>query len=164
MSFTIEQDREQAKRAFSLQSRADIISIRLVDGRISCKVRIEEAQVPLRFAIRFEPEDAILSEGQLTATVKFVFKTSDKNTRDALVIRCRIQADYRLMEGFRPSEEEIEAFNGGNAILNCWPYFREFVQSTVTRMHYPPPTIPFLRLVPKRTGPRAELTEDLRGD
>jgi hypothetical protein len=31
-------------------------------------------------------------------------------------------------------------------------------------MHYPPPTIPFLRLVPKRTGPRAELTEDLRGD
>jgi len=51
-----------------------------------------------------------------------------------------------LEESFQPSRDAINAFARGNVIFNSWPYFREYVQSTVSRMDYPPPTIPFLRL------------------
>lgn len=42
--------------------------------------------------------------------------------------------------GFRsdPSEQHVVAFHGGNAIFNCWQYFREFIQSATARMGFPP--------------------------
>jgi hypothetical protein len=42
-------------------------------------------------------------------------------------------------------------------IFNCWPYFREYLQSTVTRMNLLPLTVPLLRLLPK--PPRKKPTQ-----
>ena len=152
MAFNIEQDKEQVSRAFAVQSHADIESISLLDASMSCKVRLEDIKPPPWLAIRFAAEEAVVKENRLTVIVKFAFKICAEGSEAAVVlIRCRFRADYELMGGFQPSAEEIEAFKGGNAVFNCWPYFREFVQTSVTRMEYPPPTIPFLRLVPKRT-------------
>jgi len=66
-----------------------------------------------------------------------------------LIISCRLEVAYELAEGYEPTSEQIDAFRQGNAIFNCWPYFREYVQNSVARMNYPPVTIPFLRMVPK---------------
>jgi hypothetical protein len=60
------------------------------------------------------------------------------------------EASYELAEGYEPTSEQIEAFRQGNAIFNCWTYFREYVQSSVARMNFPSVTVPFLRMVPKR--------------
>jgi hypothetical protein len=149
MSFTIEQDREQTRHAFSLQSRAEITEIRLIEASLFCKASVEEAGFPLEFSIEFAPEGAVVEGGVLTVTVRYTFRITAKSKADVVLIKCGLQAAYDLTDGYRPSTEEIEAFRTGNAVFNCWPYFREFVQNTVTRMNYPPPTIPFLRLMPR---------------
>jgi len=88
----------------------------------------------------------------LTVFVKFVFKAvAESDDAEVISIKCTLQAAYNLLEGYEPTPEQIEAFKDGNAIFNCWTYFREFVQNAVTRMNYPPPTLPFLRMVPKAT-------------
>jgi hypothetical protein len=61
---------------------------------------------------------------------------------------------YQLRPGFAPTAEQINAFKDGNAIFNCWPYCRQYVQEMIQRMGYPPLTLPFLRVVTKQRGIR----------
>lgn len=42
------------------------------------------------------------------------------------------------------SSEMIELFADRNLQLHSWPFFREFLQNTVTRMGIPPITLPLL--------------------
>jgi hypothetical protein len=72
--------------------------------------------------------------------------------RQLILIECSFEAEYRFRDDM-PSEEQIEAFGSANAVFNCWPFFREFVQTSVARMHFPPPPVPFLRLVRKSESP-----------
>jgi hypothetical protein len=150
MAIHIEQDKTQAQLAFALQSHADISTIRLVESKTLCKLPPEDVTFPLVMNLRHQPEDAVVSGRTLTIPIKFGFKaiTEDDKT-EALVITCRIAVYYELTEGYEPSPEQIEAFRQGNAVFNCWSYFREYVQNSVARMNYPPVTIPFLRMVPK---------------
>jgi hypothetical protein len=60
-----------------------------------------------------------------------------------------IRAEYWLLyslsntEGLR--EENFRAFADLNGVYNVWPYWREYVQSTVARMGMPPLPIPVFR-------------------
>ena len=150
MAIHIEQDKNQAQLAFQLQSQADLGAIRLMESRVVCKVAPEDAQFPLSIALKHQVEDAVVSSHKMTIPIRFGFKaiTADEKT-DVLVITCRFEATYVLAETYEPTPEQIDAFRQGNAIFNCWSYFREYVQNSVARMNYPPVTIPFLRMVPK---------------
>ncbi len=162
MAVTIEQDRDQVKRAFALQTKADIDSIRILEATLACKARAEDVQFPLSFLLKHEAESAELTRGKLSVSVIFGFKavTKEEAPVEAVRITCRLQADYDLASEYEPSAEEVEAFRESNAIFNCWPYFREFVQSSLTRMNYPPLTVPFLRLVPKMPKEAADSEVD----
>jgi hypothetical protein len=72
-------------------------------------------------------------------------------------VECAFDIDYEIEDkSYIPSPESIAAFKDGNAIFNCWPYAREFVQNITIRMAVHPPPLPFLRIVPKRK-PKAEV-------
>lgn len=62
-----------------------------------------------------------------------------------------IEASYVLSYGIRGSNaftnEQRAAFADLNAMYNVWPYWREFVQSTMTRMGLPPYTLPVFQPV-----------------
>jgi hypothetical protein len=150
MAIHIEQDKNQAQLAYALQSQTDIDTIRLMESRIACKVAPENVRFPLQIALRHQAEDAVVSGRSLTIPIRFGFKafTEDERT-EVIVVTCRLAVAYELAEGYSPTPEQIEAFSQGNAIFNCWTYFREYVQNSVARMNYPPVTIPFLRMVPK---------------
>ncbi len=45
-----------------------------------------------------------------------------------------------------PTPEELQAFADTNALLNCWPYWRELVHDMVARMELPPLLLPLFRL------------------
>ena len=68
-----------------------------------------------------------------------------KNTPPTLEIR----AEYWLLYSVAPVEgltpDNIKAFGDLNGVYNVWPYWREYVQSTVTRMGMPPLPIPVFR-------------------
>jgi hypothetical protein len=148
MSFVIAQEAERSKQAYSLQRRADLDLVGLVSAASKCR-HFEDVVFPLKFWLEYEPHTASVSGQRLTAPVQFKFQVVDDKDTEAVSFLCVFRADYNLSEGYQPTPEEISAFTESNAIFNCWPYFRELVQSTLSRMNYPPLSIPFLRLAPK---------------
>ena len=150
MAIIIEQDKQQAQAAYRVQIHADLDSIRIMEGKFVSRLPAEDAAFPLILALRHQAEEAVVGGSKMTIRINFGFKaaTEDKKT-EVIAIGCRVEVKYDLAEGYEPTSEEIEAFKQGNAIFNCWTYFREFVQSTLSRMNYPPVAVPFLRMAPK---------------
>ena len=155
----IQQTAEQATLAFELHSHAEIKSIRLLRSRVASRSFLEPPHGPVMLTIEHKARQAPGPEGVLRLEVNFrvtgVQKESGPTMRAAtareplLVIECTWVLDYQLASGYRPTPEAVKAFKEGNAVFNCWPYFREYVQSTVSRMDLPPLTLPLLRLMPK---------------
>jgi hypothetical protein len=74
----------------------------------------------------------------------------------------QIDATFEIIYSFPkeldpvPSPEELEAFAQSNAVMNCWPYWRELVQTTVAKMNLPPLVVPLLRYVPLKPPKKAD--------
>jgi hypothetical protein len=109
-----------------------------------------ELEEPLSVAFRFVPQDAFIGEGCVRATTLFecIITESEVSEAPKPVARfaCALTATYNLHDGYVPTEAEIAAFHKANVIFNCWPYFREFIQSSACRMNIPPPPVPFVRV------------------
>ncbi len=162
--FTIAQDQERSKLAYSLQRRANIDLIYLTSISSKCTKKVQDVTFPLKFWTQHESDPAILSGQRLTAPVQFRFRVADDQNLEIISLECVLQADYELNEGYQPTVEEIEAFTESNAVFNCWPYFRELAQNTLTRMNYPPLAIPFLRLVPKTIAPPTQTVQPVQAE
>ncbi len=96
MSYVIVQSPEQTKLSFSLQSKADIDAVRLVEATIRCKSKFEDVKHPLAFAVEFEPGDARVEGRYLTVGVRFAFRISDKDKTDVISLTCFVNVDYQL--------------------------------------------------------------------
>jgi hypothetical protein len=164
MWFRISQAPEQKKLALSLQQKSDISTIRLVETSAHCKGPFDASRQALAFATEFRPEAIECAQGNLHVTTRFSFKIiGGEDKAEVVVLHCVMDAEYILAEGFQPSDEQIKAFREGPAILNCWPYFREYVQNTVVRMNYPPPTIPLLWIgVDRPTNPELKPVDEAK--
>jgi hypothetical protein len=173
----IEQTAEQARLAFEFHTHAEIHSIRLRKARLVSEglPGTDSGPIELRLARKARRVEA--PEGIVRLEIDFRVEgrkgsgASGAGPRKSglrlLLVECTWEADYLLAEGYQPAPETISAFKDGNAIFNCWPYFREFVQSAVARMNLPPLTLPLLRLLPKRPareqpGSRQQIRESRR--
>src|ERR1039457_644899 len=151
----IEQDKEHAQSAIAFHTRANISEVRLVDARVRCSMAIEDAAFPLESTLQFRAEDHVVGNQKVKIGTRFRFHvtTGSKGPKKPVfLVECRFDTDYELRKGYEPSNEEITAFKDAHAIFNTWPFFREFLNTTATRMGYPAPTVPFLRIVPKVTS------------
>jgi hypothetical protein len=88
---------------------------------------------------------------------------AEKRVGPVVTVECAYEVDYLVREKFELRADHVTAFKDGNAIFNAWPYFREFLQSSLQRMGLPPLVAPFLRLQPrakppKRVGERVKAT------
>src|SRR2546422_11162541 len=57
---------------------------------------------------------------------------------------------YSIPSDTNPTPKELQAFADTNALLNCWPYWRELVHDMVARMELPPLLLPLFRLTPPK--------------
>ncbi len=151
----IEQDQSQIKNAVAFHTRAAIRSLRLVQSKAWNRRSAPDKIPAATFDIQFRPTGVHVGPECLTIETDFTFVVTEvvgepsptQESQEPLIfIDCRFEAQYSLNSDYHPSDDEIEAFRAANAVFNCWPYFREYVQSTVARMGFPPPAIPFLRL------------------
>ena len=151
----IEQSREQMHDAVALHTRASIRWIRLSQANVWGVPHVPREIGTVAFDINFKSA-AFHREGEhLSFDTDFSFVlTSESNEKQPLLtVDCRFEAQYVLADGFDPSERQIEAFQAANAVFNCWPFFREYVQNTVVRMNFPPPPVPLLRIRRKPEEP-----------
>jgi hypothetical protein len=56
--------------------------------------------------------------------------------------------EYHSGEISRFPDSVLEEFARVNGVYNAWPYLREYVQTTVSRMNLPPLLLPLLRVGP----------------
>jgi len=158
----IEQSKEQMHDAIALHTRASIGCVRLAQARTWSQPSIPRRDTgSCAFDIDFKP-GAFRREGDhltIDTDFKFTLMSGEQESQPLFLIECQFEAQYALAEGFDPSEQQIQAFQSANAVFNCWPFFREFVQNTATRMNFPPPPVPFLRIVRKpELTPETDMT------
>lgn len=149
---------ERVRAARRLMASAQLESIRLLQadaeyfplrGRV-----VSAAGRPHRglyVSARFFPQARLeAKQKRLRVSVRYLLharRGPGRESQLALRIRVLFELRYALPEGLRPTSEETTAFSHTNAMLNSWPYWREFVQNTVARMNLPPLTLPLFRLV-----------------
>jgi hypothetical protein len=93
----------------------------------------------------------MLAENRLRVLVRYLVtgKTGlGEASTDLFRIMSTFELIYFLPDVIKPTPREITAFCRTNAMLNSWPYWREFVQNTSVRMNMPPLTLPLFRLTP----------------
>ena len=98
----------------------------------------------------------------LAILADFKFESVDASEPPSSIfqIDCAFELIYELGDSYHPTPEEIDAFKKGNAVFNCWPYVREFVQNMAARMGFQPPPIPLLRIKPKQEEPEKPIISD----
>ena len=152
-NFTIFQTEEETKLSIAVHQNAQICDVRLARAKnvgdhpgialkdtiaVSLEVKAKEIDVPT---------------GQLSVEVSFRLLGSRKEgqpkTRTVFCIECTFEVSYNLRPEFTPTVEQVKAFKDGNAIFNCWPYCRQYVQEMMQRMGYHPLLLPFLRVQTK---------------
>lgn len=153
MSIVIEQTQQELHDAAAFYRNCTIRSIRLSRANIRSGQmdRTLDVHKALRTVISFDAgEVKSPSHEHIELEIKFNFEIAEEqdidNPRTLINVECWLQADYVLRPGYEPSETEIAAFQKGNVVFNCWPFFREYVQNSVVRMDFPPPPVPFLRI------------------
>jgi hypothetical protein len=65
-------------------------------------------------------------------------------------ISARITADYLIEVPETPSQAKLEQWGASNALLHCWPYWREFCHSTLLRMNLPVTMMPMMVIEKKK--------------
>ncbi len=104
------------------------------------------------FGVEFESKDTHIEKELVRMRTGFKLSITEgtRKRTEVLLIECLFEAEYQLQPGYQPTEDEVKAFQSANAIFNCWPFFREYASNTVSRMGFPVPPIPFLRMIPGR--------------
>lgn len=151
MSLILQQSNDEVSLAVALAKRSDIVSVGLRGANLSCGPA-STLKRTLKPSLGFEPGPAVVSKQSFSIETNFWFRgiAEDPLQEPIIEITCTFESRYAITDlEFEPSAEQLEAFRQGNAVFNTWPFFREFVQSSVTRMGSPAPPVPFLRLVPK---------------
>lgn len=86
-------------------------------------------------------------DSMIGCNVAFKFSFADSDSPFELAARFRLR--YVLDDDADPpSEDELASFAYFQASYNAWPYWREFVSSTLGRADLPPIVMPLLRGLP----------------
>lgn len=152
----ISQDQTEIRAAFTLQSQCELKQVFLRKCQASLFGTEETLTRPFSLHLSHQSNAMPIKDGLLVINVQFHVESRDNSGQDNVFfnIDCSFEVQYRIQdESFQPSPESINAFKEGNAIFNCWPYAREFVQDMAARMAVHPPPLPFLRILPKRSPP-----------
>jgi len=148
----ISQEQEEIRAALALNAKCELKRVALRECRLTLEGSEETLQGPFAFSISHSSVVNSAPEGLMQIQVRFDFESHDKSDppMPLFKLRCAFNLDYEFEDkSFQPPPESIAAFKDGNAVFNCWPYVREFVQSMTSRMELHPPALPLLRIVPK---------------
>jgi preprotein translocase subunit SecB len=118
----------------------------------------EAKSVDLKFDISTKVTD--YDKKHLEIGVHLLLSSTDCKTD---VKHFQVRASYCLTYDISPkgriTKKDREAFGAVNGVYNCWPYWREFVQSATLRLNLPPLTLQVLRIPRVATQGRGQEME-----
>ncbi len=75
----------------------------------------------------------------------FVLEMDYEGSNDCLMIEAEFLIIYSVQSLDELSDDNIDAFADKNGLYNCWPYWREYVQSMTARLGVRTTTLPPFR-------------------
>jgi preprotein translocase subunit SecB len=126
-----------------ISSRVHMDGIRLVGSQIESHIKDLEP-MPVHFSIRSKTRHD--PDGKkIIVLANFDVCSEHKVGEEKLLhITATYCAEYNVDFAEEPEKENLDAFGRMNGVYNLWPYWREYVQSTTTRLGLPPLTLPAL--------------------
>jgi hypothetical protein len=129
-----------------MAKRVQILSVDLVGAHFDRK---DNSPLPVGSATSATPELGIdveyeLSKDTRTLGCVLTFGTMFRG-RAPYSLVARFRLTYSVEAGQRPSPHELMQFAYWNAVFNAWPYWREYLSSTINRAHLPLFTVPVMR-------------------
>jgi hypothetical protein len=115
--------------------QVEIMNIRIIAARVDLldySYFPSSAEVTWRMAASYEN-----AEDQFNVSHRYRLVVKDKESKR---IKARISVTFYVAYSSKiPITDDLfEVFKKINLPLNTWPYFREFVHNTATRMGWPP--------------------------
>lgn len=140
---------EELRKISRIIAVAQLQSVRLVASSAHSTIRsskdVEQVELLIDTSSQPpKPAEAGVFYVQATIHARVVSRKPEEKT--AVSVQATFELAYLLPADMQASEEELNDFARINAIFNAWPYWREFIQSTVTRMNLPPVVLPLFRL------------------
>ncbi len=132
--------------ALSLASKVEIGGVRLLASNVKSNLDENPGSLQVGFAFGTETKVNRENNGILVHAHLKVEATSNGDTPDnvRLHIAAKFALNYTASSLDGVSDESLDAFGKVNGIHNVWPYWREYVQSTVGRLGLPPLILPIL--------------------
>lgn len=146
---SIEQTAEEAELALAFVQRMFPTAVHLYSASVRGATDWDALTLPIKLKIDFSPNGVRRAASGLLLRIDFTLRAVDsteQETGEALGVEVAFEAGYSPVSDALPVSEAVAAFHKANAVMHCWPFFREFVQSTAARMHVPVPPVPFLLL------------------
>ena len=86
------------------------------------------------------------SDKTLVAHVSFMASggRADVEDDELFKVEAAFVASYAFSDDEPIAPEAVDAFAKLNGVFNCWPFWREYLQSSTVRMGLPPLTLPLI--------------------
>lgn len=132
----------------AVAAEVEIFDVRLVEAAV--RLDLDNWQQPTAPSVGFRTE-FVRDEENNCINVKALFRLDVKNEGDeseksVVLIESTFLLHYRLPDISKFTDNHIHAFAAINGTYSAWPFWREFIYTTLARMGLPPVTMPVLRL------------------
>lgn len=130
-----------------LIARIQIEEVALLDASVKRSIRgADGAEVRIRLNRRASLIERT-DDGRFSVRAEIDFGVmANEADQDAVSITAAFELTYKHPSDLDVADDVLQEFAEVNAVFNAWPYWREFVQSTMGRMNLPVITIPVFRL------------------
>ncbi len=148
---TVELDGKSFAAARAVIACAELESVRIIRSKFSSSlhsVPVSEVELATSTSRTTETKDGAALIISLDLGLRG-YREDDL----LLDVSARIEAQYSVPEESVFSSFQLRSFARANGMLNVWPYWRDFVQSSVQRAGLPSLTLPLFRVLNRRLTP-----------
>ncbi|MCU1622072.1 MAG: preprotein translocase subunit SecB [Frankiales bacterium] len=135
----------------SVAGAVEIESIELVGAQF---VREDDGPTRIDWELDLAPDIGIGVEWEVRNNRQLVVLTTFGTHFDPVIeedgepysLVARFRLEYTLDGSLEPSPDEADNFAHWNAVFNAWPYWREYLSSTLNRSRLPQFVAPVMRI------------------
>lgn len=143
-----------------VSDRVELKDVRLISS--TCRQTPEATTGKKTYDINYSAKvETDKKKGYVVVIPEFHFEAfSEAKTREPVIlIDASFVLAYKINDFKGLTKKGFEQFANLNGIYNAWPYWREFVQSTIVRMGLSSLSIPVFRIVEPSKGDNARKKE-----
>lgn len=140
------------RKAVSVADRVSLEDVRLIHSR--CYLKPSGIKGPYGINIECNVDIQINKEKQIIIVLPcfelIAYVVDSKKNEPDFAISASFALTYSINKFEGLDEDNYHSFGEANGVYNAWPYWREFVQNTTSRMGLSSINVPVFRIIPSK--------------